>query len=198
MENNSENDLDNKIQETTPGPKLDATQPSAKKKLAILGVVALLVMAAAVTAVYKLYEPPVIVPGCNPGDKFSQTSGLPCSEVESTCENGELYDRNTGDPCVGALDDTAAPGELYQTTLKTYEGQSILLDGACVPSSKLFTVPLKTKVLIANNSQKILEVTAPGKNIILPPYRTTLSSPATVGEFPVTCNGKAVSTIKVI
>ncbi len=197
MEHNSEN-LKNKKENTPEEEKLGLNKTSLRRKLLALAVVAIVVTAAAITAVYKLYEPPVVIPGCKPGDKFSQTTGEPCKdEAEPVCKEGELFDRNTGDPCIGAEDKSATPGENFQELIASYAGHNIVLDGACVAAPKLLSVALNTKILIANNSQKILEVIVQGKKEVLPPYRSLITTPAKAGTFPVTCNSAPVAVINV-
>lgn len=145
-------------------------------------------------------EPVSLVEGCNPGDRFSQTTGEPCLEIDfESCGDGEVYDKNTGEPCVGVEDPEATPttgAASYLAALEKYAEQSVLFDGNCRPSVERLAVPTGTRVLIANNSRTTLAVGVETKKAnLLPFYYILSSSLAAPGEFPVSCNGEPRATI---
>ncbi len=141
------------------------------------------------------------VAGCNPGDKFSETSGKPCqTEAQIACANGELFDINTGLPCVGSVNPKANPPRSalgYNLAIQTYFGKNMLFNADCTPNPKILKAPLNTKVLFANNSNKTLEIDIPGRQAFLLPYHYMTKLLDKAGDFPISCNGSATGTVSV-
>lgn len=189
---------DNKeIAEEIKASRIDFSSAATKKNITILILLILAVIALGIFVVKK-YKPPVVVEGCHEGDVFSQTTGKPCNgEEPKTCQPGEIFDRNTGAPCLGSVDKNATPSAEYQATLTEYAGKSMLFNDKCVPDVNPLNIKVGTKIVIANNSQTILELVTGGANAILPPYRSAFSTFAKAGKFPVSCNGKDVASVVV-
>lgn len=183
----NENEVENTVLERELAP-LDKKQ--VRKKLFFLGFIVLVILAGLIAVTAKLYTPPTVVEGCQPGDSFSQTTGKPCKEIKvEACVEGELYNSTNGEPCVGVEYINAVPGENFAALLKSYAGRSFLLDANCLSTPKLLNVSLNTRILTVNNSKKVIEVDILGENIILEPYRSLVSYVTTAGLFPLTCNG---------
>ena len=187
----------NKNEDTNIDPELTPLdKKQVRKKLLILGLAVLMILGGLVFATAKLYTPPVVVEGCEPGDIFSRTNGKPCKEVEVvSCAEGELYNRNTGEPCVGVEYTDAVPGENFGALLKSYTGKSFLLDANCFSNPKLLNVPLGTKILTVNNSKRALEINILDEVIILKPYQSAVSTFSKAGLFPLSCNGSMTGTV---
>ncbi len=73
------------------------------KNLLIVGIVVLVVATLVVSFFNSSPESGEVVAGCVSGDKFSQTTGEPCtSDVEAAgmpCQEGDAYNIITGEPC---------------------------------------------------------------------------------------------------
>jgi hypothetical protein len=117
-----------------------------------------------------------------------------------SCLEGELFDKNTGEPCLGAVDKNAIPstGALgYEEATDLYLQKRFLLTADCEARPDHIKVKVSGTFLVGNNSQKTLEVTIPGRSAILLPYHYMLSKYKEPGEFYLTCNGKTVGKINV-
>jgi len=124
-------------------------------------------------------------------------------KVES-CIEGEKYNRNTGELCDSEVASAPAAAALlatgnlgYEAALKQYVGKSILFGATCVPSTASLEVPAGSRVLVANNSTKALDLSIQDRKVTLRPYRYMTSSAKVAGEFGVTCGGETVATVTV-
>lgn len=154
------------------------------------------------------------VEGCAPGDVFSQTTGEPCfEEGMEPCKEGEEFNKETGEPCpMVAGDETIKDDKLltstisgngvvsgYHTALIEYENKSVLFDASCMPTPKVFEVPVGTRILVANNStEKNLELKVGSRTEDLRPLHYMLSSRFdAVGEYSISCGGAVSATVSV-
>jgi len=141
------------------------------------------------------------VEGCRAGDSFSQTTGKPCTGEElGSCKEGDIYDRNTGKPCVQVEDKSTTPNtnpSSYESALKTYAGKSLLFDASCVSNPSELKAAIGSTVLLANNSERTLQVSIQTDSAVLRPYHYLKSFISTAGELAVICNGKTSATVNV-
>ncbi len=156
-----------------------------KKNLIILGLAILVVLALVLGTRYMKKGT-----GTNEG---TNEENLPAA-----CLPGEQYDRNTGEPCVGAEDISATPASnsSYAGALKAYTGKTVLLGGDCAATPAEYNAPTGSRMLIGNNSTTTLEVAFQSRTTILRPYHYMLGSLKTAGEYPIKCNGDTVATVK--
>jgi hypothetical protein len=169
----------------------------------VIGIV-LLVVAVLLSFAFMnktLEAPKTLVEGCRAGDSFSQTTGKPCTgEEPESCKEGDIYDRNTGKPCVQVEDKSTTPNtnpSSYESALKTYTGKSLLFDASCVSNPSELKAAIGSTVLLANNSEKTLQVSIQTDSAVLRPYHYMKSFISTAGELAVICNGKTSATVNV-
>lgn len=184
-----------------------------KKNALIGGAMVILVILAIIFFGGKKKEHDMVskVEGCAPGDLFSQTTGEPCfPENAEPCQIGEEFNKETGEPCPVASaggNDIALTSNIsgnnipssYDNALLEYKDKSILFDASCMPIPAVLEVPIGTRVLVANNSAlKTLDFKVLERTEDLSAFHYMLSGAFnTVGEYPVSCDGKVVATIKV-
>jgi len=71
-------------------------------KFIILGILVLLIIVVAWGAWKHQKQSTPLVEGCQPGDEFSETSGLHCDgEPILPCQGDDVYNITTGEKCPG-------------------------------------------------------------------------------------------------
>lgn len=119
--------------------------------------------------------------GCKPGDLFSETTGKPCPQPE---ENA-------------AVEDQSVVASAYEEAIRLYGGKIVIFDAQCKALPATQTLPVDTRVLIANNSPKQLSIAVPGRTEVLDGYHYFTSKLTTAGDVSITCNGAQAATITV-
>jgi plastocyanin len=101
--------------------------------------------------------------------------------------------------CPGTEEPAATPSDnpSYSEALQVYAGRTIVLGANCDASPSAFTTKVGTKILVTNTSKTIVNVTVPGKSIILRPYRYFTQTFKAPGTYPITCNGASAATVTV-
>lgn len=161
-------------------------QDRNRKGMRIAGGILLLIVIAALIGNGKMKQSSDTVTrtgteDCKPGDLFSQSTGKPCPQPE---ENA-------------AVDDQPAVASAYEEAIRLYGGKIVVLDAQCKALPAAQTLPVDTRVLIANNSPKQLTIAVPGRTEVLDGYHYFTSRLTTAGDISVTCNGAPAATITV-
>ena len=119
--------------------------------------------------------------GCQPGYLFSETTGKPCPQPE---ENAAVEDRSVA-------------ASAYEEAIRLYGGKIVIFDAQCKALPATQTLPVDTRVLIANNSPKQLSIAVPGRTEVLDGYHYFTYKLTTAGDVSITCNGAQAATITV-
>jgi hypothetical protein len=162
----------------------------------VLGVLAVFVV-----LILLNKKPDVVVStveGCRPGDLFSQTSGKPCQDEKlASCLEGDVYDRTTGKPCGEPKINTSTEVLGYEAALKAFSGKSFIFNEECISPTKELEVIKNSKVLIANNSTRTLEIYTPTREKSLLPYHYMTVFLGDIGENTISCNGVVSGVVNV-
>lgn len=122
-------------------------------------------------------------------------------EIVAGCENGAVFNTETGEPCVGA---TATPTEetvvtspelSFDEAKEAYASSRIILGDACAVASKEVAYTAPVRVLVTNEGTANQDVVLGGRSVTLRPLRYALFSLKEKGVFDLSCNG--VATVKV-
>lgn len=123
--------------------------------------------------------------GCKPGFLFSETSGKPCPQTDTTSDDTVTAE--------GAINTSG-----YEAAIRAYAGKVVIFDASCKPVSMISSpVTAGTRILVANNSEKALDLSVAGKSEKLDAYHYFTTTLKSAGDTQITCDTKTAATIKV-
>lgn len=123
--------------------------------------------------------------GCKPGYLFSETTGKPCPQTDTVSDSTATTE--------GVINTSG-----YEAAIRAYAGKVVIFDASCKPVSMIASsVAPGTRILVANNSEKQLEVAVAGKSEKLDAYHYFTTTLKSAGDAQITCNTKTAATIKV-
>jgi hypothetical protein len=122
-------------------------------------------------------------------------------EIVAGCENGVLFNTETGEPCAGAIVPPAeeavitSPELSFDDAKAAYAASSIILGDACAVASKEVTYTAPVRVLVTNEGTADQAIVLGHKSVTLRPLRYATVSLKEAGSYDLSCNG--VATVKV-
>jgi cell division septation protein DedD len=123
--------------------------------------------------------------GCKPGFLFSETTGKPCPQTETPSVDTATTE--------GVLNTSG-----YEAAIRSYAGKVVIFDASCKAVSMISSpITAGTRILVANNSDKQLDLSVAGKSEKLDAYHYFTTTLKSAGDTQITCDAKTAATIKV-
>lgn len=121
------------------------------------------------------------------------------------CEDGALFNTETGEPCEGAVLPEApvaqapAPSDelSFDDAKATYASSTIILGDDCSVASNAFSFSAPARVLVTNEGTAESAIVLGTRSVTLAPLRYATSFLRDAGEYPFSCNGEVVATVTV-
>lgn len=124
-------------------------------------------------------------------------------EIVAGCENGALFNTETGKPCAGAIVPpveeavVTSPELSFDEAKAAYAASSIILGDACAVASKEVTYSAPVRVLVTNEGAADQAIMLAGKSVTLKPLRYATVMIKEKGSYDLSCNGAVAAKLTV-
>ncbi len=180
-------------------PEAPESQERNKKAMKGIGIALIIIVVVVLAASGKWFKS---------SDKTTTDQSLTTDTLPEGCSEGSLFSATTGKPCPSTPttiggdsmkadkpDTTETSG--YDEAIKAYAGKMIAFDGDCKPAPASPEFAIGTRILVANNSEKTLILSASGRTETLDRYHYFTVTLPIGGMTDVSCNGAVAATVMV-
>jgi hypothetical protein len=124
-------------------------------------------------------------------------------EIVAGCEDGALFNTETGEPCAGAVVPPVeeavitSPELSFEDAKATYAASSIILGDLCAVVSKEISYTAPVRVLVTNEGKADQAIVLGDKSVTLKPLRYATVSLKEKGSYDLSCNGAVAAKLTV-